>query len=101
MTEIHQASEASPILTKYEPGFRRVYAKGGLVRKDGEPEEGMLRLAFWSSKQDVHMESEDGETSGVGYSLETEVVLTERAAERLRDLLTYWLARAQNPPRSP
>ena len=95
MTSIHEASADKPILTRYEPGFRRFYAKGGLVSKDDEPDE-MVRLAFWSSKDPVKLETEKPEQDvlGVGYRLEAEAILSVDAATRLRDLLTFWLQKS-------
>jgi hypothetical protein len=85
---IHMASEEKPILMRYEPGFRRVYAKGALVRKDVEDPE-TLRVALWSEKETVQL---DGGKTGVGYMLEVEAAMTWRAAERLKTLLEKWLA---------
>lgn len=87
MTEIHESTPNRPIVTKYEPGFKRFYAKGGLVSRDGPPDP-MIRLAFWSSKVDLKMEDE---SEAVGYSLEAEAILTLDGATRVRDLLTFWL----------
>lgn len=89
MVKIHNASPQQPILTRYEPNFRRFYAKGGLVSKNGEPDDGLIHLAFWSSKQEVQIEDE---VTGTGYALEAEVTLTRDAAERLKGLLEHWLS---------
>ncbi len=105
MTEIHEARPEKPIVTRYEPGFRRVYAKGGVVSRDPEPDP-MIRLAFWSGRADVKLTDE---LTGTGYSLEMEVVMSLDGARRVRDLLTFWLdkeekaadaARAESPPKA-
>lgn len=88
-TKIHVASKNRPIVTRYEPGFRRVYAKGGLVSRDAEPDP-MLRLGLWSERVNLKMANK---VEGVGYALEAEVVLSLDAARRIRDLISYWLER--------
>lgn len=87
MTEITESSPDKPIITKFEPGFKRFYAKGGLVSRDSAPDP-MIRLAFWSSRVDLKME---GESEATGYALEAEAIMTLDAATRVRDLLTFWL----------
>lgn len=93
MVEIHYANEKRPILTRYEPGFRRVYAKGSLLNRD-QDEADVVRLAFWSNREKVQFP----EGEGVGYLLEMEAVMSWDAAERLHGLLGDWLER-QRPDR--
>jgi hypothetical protein len=94
---IHEASPENPILLRYEPGFRRVYAKGALVRKDAEDPE-TLRLSLWSDKEEVPL---DGGKTGIGYMLEVEAAMTWRAAERLKVLLEKWLKEYEDSKRRP
>lgn len=90
-THIHEASEELPMVTRYEPNFRRFYAKGAILETDSEPDEGLLRLSFWSSKANLVDQETNDEV--VGYALEAEVVLTFNAAKRIRDLLGFWLTK--------
>lgn len=87
--DIHVASENSPILTAYEPDFRRVFARGTLLRIDEEYPE-TIQVGFWSSR-DEDVEFDDGEESGVGYRLETEVMMTWDSLLRLRKLLDNYI----------
>lgn len=89
-TEIHAASEDTPILTNYEPDFQRVFARGTLLRTD-ENDENTLQMAFWSSKdENIPLEEEDVEDA-VGYRLETEVMMHWDGVIRLRDLLDNYI----------
>ncbi len=101
--DIHIAAEDSPLLTRYEPEFRRVFARGSLLRiAEDDPE--ILQVAFWSSKdKDVPLEDEQ---TGTGYRLETEVMMTWSAARRLRRLLDMYIEEyapepSANPTTSP
>ena len=86
--DIHVASEESQIMTTYEPGFDRVFARGSLIRlEDDDPD--TLQLGFWSSKEDIDFEEE--EVQGTGYRLETEVMMTWDTAVRLRKLLNNYI----------
>lgn len=104
MTDIHHASKQKPVLTNYEPGFRRIFARGTLLshelsREPGEPD--MLHLAFWSRRQD-NIPIEDG-VVGTGYHLETEAVMTWETAHRLQGLLKDYLekhSRKAEPPKA-
>jgi hypothetical protein len=87
--DIHVASDEEPIITRYEPGFRRFYAQGSLVHNDDEDPH-MVALAFWSGRQRGLKLDEDGAT-GTGYQLEAETIMTWEAAERLHRLLGKWL----------
>jgi hypothetical protein len=86
--DIHLGSEENPILTKYEPGFQRVFARGSLLRVSEDDDE-TLQVAFWSSK-DSGIEVEEGGTA-TGYSLESEVMMTWDTAVRLRKLLDNYI----------
>lgn len=89
-TDIHEASEDAPILTKYEPNFQRVFARGTLLQMD-ETDEHVIEIAFWSSKEeDIDIE-EEGYENAVGYSLETEVMMHWDGVIRLRDLLDEYI----------
>lgn len=89
-TEIHVASEESPILTNYEPDFQRVFARGTLLRTD-ENDENTLQMAFWSSKDEGLQMEEEGVEDAVGYRLETEVMMHWDGVLRLRDLLDNYI----------
>lgn len=86
--EIHVDSEEEPILTRYEPDFRRVFARGSLVRvSENDPE--TVQVAFWSGKE-TGIELEEG-PDGTGYYLESEVMMTWSTARRLHKLLGMYL----------
>lgn len=88
--EIHVASEEAPVLTTYEPDFQRIFARGTLLRTDGEDNE-IVQMAFWSAKDtDIEIEDEDI-TDAVGYRLETEVMMHWNGILRLRDLLDNYI----------
>lgn len=86
--EIHVSTDEAPIITRYEPGFRRIYAAGSLVHnEDDDPH--MVSIAFWSGRhRGIPLE---GGQKGTGYQLESESVMTWEAAERLHKLLGKWL----------
>lgn len=92
MTDVHVASEETPILTRYEPGFQRFYAQGAVITKDGGPDQ-MLRMAFWGSRADVELENKK---KAQGYSLEAEAVISVDTAKRMRDLLNYWIGKLES-----
>lgn len=102
MTDIHHASKQKPVLMQYEPGFRRIFARGTLLshelsREAGEPD--MLHLAFWSRRQnDIPM---DEGVMGVGYHLETEAVMTWETAYRLQALLKDYLDKHSRKAEAP
>lgn len=81
----HAKAEEEPVLTAYEPGFHRVFARGSLLQVE-EEYPGTLQIGFWSSK-DEGIPVDDQETTGTGYRLEAEVVMNWDAAFRLRELL--------------
>lgn len=92
--DIHEAKPETPILARYEPGFRRFYAQGSLIHNDeSDPE--TLRIAFWSERTDLDLEDD---RKGVGYALEGEAVMTWAAAKRLRALIDQWL-KEKRPPK--
>lgn len=94
--DIHVASEEEPILTRYEPDFRRAFARGSLLRiSENDPE--TLQIAFWSRK-DTGIEMEEGPPA-TGYYLETEVMMTWSTAQRLHKLLGMYLE--EHAPESP
>ena len=86
--DVHVASEETPIITRYEPGFRRIYAQGSLVHNE-EDDPHMVSIAFWSARHRNIPVEEDG--TATGYQLEGETVMTWEAAERLHRLLGKWL----------
>lgn len=89
-TDIHVASDESPVLTKYEPDFQRIFARGTVLQMD-EHDDTMVEMGFWSSKQ-TGIEIEDDDVSdAVGYHLETEVVMHWEGILRLRDLLDNYI----------
>lgn len=89
-TDIHVASEDSPVLTTHEPNFQRVFARGTLLQMD-EYDDSTVELAFWSSKDtDIELEDEDV-SNAVGYRLETEVMMDWDGIIRLRDLLDNYI----------
>lgn len=87
-TDIHIASDEAPVLTKYEPDFQRIFARGSLLRISEDDDE-TLQLAFWSSKESG-IETENG-GHATGYALESEVMMTWDTAVRLRDLLDNYI----------
>jgi hypothetical protein len=88
--EIHVASGDSPILTKYEPDFQRVFARGTLLEME-EDDDNMVEMAFWSSKETgIELEDQDVDDA-VGYSLETEVIMDWDSILRLRKLLDNYI----------
>ncbi|MFK5604767.1 hypothetical protein [Haloferax volcanii] len=86
--EIHIASEEAPALTKYEPDFRRVFARGTLLRMS-ESDENTVQLGFWSDKE-TGIEVDDG-VEATGYQLETEVMMHWSGVLRLRNLLENYI----------
>lgn len=86
--EIHVASDDAPVLTKYEPDFRRVFARGTLLRQS-ESDNNTVQLGFWSNK-DTGIEMEDG-AEAIGYQLETEVMMHWDSVLRLRNLLDNYM----------
>lgn len=89
-TDIHVGSDASPILTKYEPNFQRVFARGTLLQMD-ENDQKMVEMSFWSSKEEGIEIDEQDISEGVGYQLETEVVMHWDSILRLRDLIENYI----------
>lgn len=87
-SDTNTASENNTILTKYEPDFHRIFARGSLLRVDDDDEE-TLQIAFWSNKN-TDLEMEDGKIA-TGYDLESEVMMTWDTAVRLRDLLDNYI----------
>lgn len=86
---IDVASEESPILTRTEPGFRRFFARGSLLRVQDYDEE-TVQLGFWSFKdQEVQLEEEDMDATG--YRLEAEAMMTWSTAAKLRKLLDNYI----------
>lgn len=89
-TDIHVASEESPLLTTHEPNFRRFFARGTLLQMD-EHDDSTVEMAFWSSKDtDLELEDEDA-SNAVGYRLETEAIMEWDGIIRLRDLLDNYI----------
>ncbi|GAB7009061.1 hypothetical protein [Halorubrum trueperi] len=86
--EIHVASDDAPVLTKYEPDFRRVFARGTLLRMS-ESDDNTVQLGFWSDK-DTEIEMDDG-VEATGYQLETEVMMHWDGVLRLRNLLDNYI----------
>lgn len=86
--DIHENADDEPIVTRYEPNFQRVFARGSLLQFDEEEDDGIVQLAFWSSRdRDVEI-TEDGEpVDAVGYRLETEVMLEWERLVNLHELL--------------
>lgn len=89
-TDIHVASEDSPVLTTHEPNFQRVFARGTLLQMD-EHDDSTVEMGFWSSKDtDIELE-EDDVSDAVGYRLEAEVMMDWDGIIRLRDLLDNYI----------
>jgi len=86
--EIHVASDDSPVLTKYEPDFRRVFARGTLLRMS-ESDDNTVQLGFWSDKE-TGIEMDD-DAEAIGYQLETEVMMHWDGVLRLRNLLDDYI----------
>lgn len=78
----------TPIVTAYEPDFRRVFARGTLLQVS-EDDPDTLQIGFWSER-DEDVQINEGET-GTGYRLEAEAVMTWRTARRLRKLLDNYI----------
>lgn len=91
--EIHENSDELPIVTRYEPGFTRVFARGSLVQTEDDEPDNIVQLAFWSGRdRDIEITDDDGETvSAVGYRLETEVMMEWDAIHRLHALLEQFI----------
>jgi hypothetical protein len=88
--EIHVANDDSPILTRYEPNFQRVFARGTLLQME-EDDDNMVEIAFWSSKDtDIELEDQDVDDA-VGYALETEIMMDWDSILRLRELLDNYI----------
>lgn len=88
--EIQTASTQRPLIARYEPGFKRAFAQGSLIRTaPDDPDH--ARLSFWSSlTKDIQVD--DGIT-GTGYNMECEVVMTWAALDRLKKLIELWQTR--------
>jgi hypothetical protein len=89
--DVHIAAPDAPMITRYEPGFRRIYAQGTIVHnEDADPS--VVRIAFWSSRQkDLEMDDGEKKVKATGYALEGETVISWTAAEKLHFLLGKWL----------
>lgn len=78
----------TPIVTAYEPDFRRVFARGSLLQVS-EDDPDTLQIGFWSGRDEEVQVGE--EETGTGYRLEAEAVMTWRTARRLRKLLDNYI----------
>lgn len=86
--DIHENADDEPIVTRYEPNFQRVFARGSLLQFDEQEDDGIVQLAFWSSRdRDVEITEDGDSVDAVGYRLETEVMLEWERLVNLHELL--------------